>query len=142
MGALVEKVVGQMYPSTPIPPLGPSPHRPLGMTVRVLPRRKNFPTHGPWDRVVCKPVTGLTTMKNGCCFWRLVTQPDQILEWLCGLCRPTGKADGPHGGHKGWTWLYRGPEWALCPVALGLGCPWKPEGGPRSEESQIRVTSP
>src|SRR5258707_9830821 len=50
MGALVEKVVGWMYPSTPIPPLGPSPCRPLGMTVRVLPRKKNFPTHGPWDR--------------------------------------------------------------------------------------------
>src|SRR5258705_13698184 len=50
MGALVEKVVGWMYPSTPIPPLGPSPCRPLGMTARVLPRRKNFPTHGPWDR--------------------------------------------------------------------------------------------
>src|SRR5258705_13997672 len=50
MGALVEKVVGWMYPSTPIPPLGLSPHRPLGMTVRVLPRKKNFPTHGPWDR--------------------------------------------------------------------------------------------
>src|SRR5260221_11847809 len=81
-------------------------------------------------------------MKNGCRFWQLVTQPDQILEWLCGLCRPTGKADGPHGGRKGWTWLYRGPEWGLGPVALGLGCPWKPEGGPRSEERQIRATSP
>src|SRR5258708_34338777 len=43
-------VCRQGYPSTPIPPLGPSPHRPLGMTARVLPRRKNFPTHGPWDR--------------------------------------------------------------------------------------------
>src|SRR5258708_36074722 len=72
----------------------------------------------------------------------MVTQPDQILEWLCGLCRPTGEADGWHGGGKGWTWLYRGPEWALCLVALGRGCPWKREGGPRSEESQIRVTSP
>src|SRR5260221_8404647 len=50
MGALMEKVVGYRYPSTPIPPLGPSPHRPLGMTAGVLPRRKNFPTHGPWDR--------------------------------------------------------------------------------------------
>src|SRR6266436_6602479 len=43
-------VCRQGYPSTPIPPLGPSPHRPLGMTVGVLPRKKNFPTHGPWDR--------------------------------------------------------------------------------------------
>src|SRR5260221_3527962 len=43
-------VCRQGYPSTPIPPLGLSPHRPLGMTARVLPRRKNFPTHGPWDR--------------------------------------------------------------------------------------------
>src|SRR5258708_35822359 len=43
-------VCRQGYPSTPILPLGPSPHRPLGMTTGVLPRRKNFPTHGPWDR--------------------------------------------------------------------------------------------
>jgi len=43
-------VCRQGYPSTPIPPLGPSPCRPLGTTTRVLPRRKNFPTHGPWDR--------------------------------------------------------------------------------------------
>src|SRR5258707_2717090 len=60
-------------------------------------------------------------MKNGCRFWQLVTQPDQILEWLCGLCRPTGKADGPHGGCKGWTWLYRGPEWVLL-SQLAMGC--------------------
>src|SRR5258707_14303602 len=43
-------VCRQGYPSTPIPPLGPSPCRPLGTTTGVLPRRKNFPTHGPWDR--------------------------------------------------------------------------------------------
>src|SRR5260221_14407666 len=122
MGALVE-VVGWMYPSTPIPPLGPSPHRPLGMTVRVLPRKKNFPTHGPWDREVCEPAVGLTAMNRSATL-AMVTQLDQILEWLCGLCRPTGKADGWHGGREGWTWLYRGLEWALCPVALGLGCPW------------------
>src|SRR5258708_3896623 len=38
---------GRLDVSTPIPPLGPSPCRPLGMTVGVLPRKKNFPTHGP-----------------------------------------------------------------------------------------------
>src|SRR5258707_13609726 len=43
-------VCRQGYPSTPIPPLGPSLRRPLGTTARFLPRRKNFPTHGPWDR--------------------------------------------------------------------------------------------
>src|SRR5258707_13835448 len=84
MGALVEKVVGQMYPSTPTPPLGPSPHRPLGTTVRVLPRRKNFPTHGPWGRDVCKPTAGLTMMKRSATL-AMVTQPDKVLGWLCGL---------------------------------------------------------
>src|SRR5258708_17876207 len=43
-------VCRQGYSSTPIPPLGLSPCRPLGTTARFLPRMKNFPTHGPWDR--------------------------------------------------------------------------------------------
>src|SRR5258705_2454060 len=43
-------VCRQGYPSTPIPPLGPSLRRPLGTTARFLPRKKDFPTHGPWDR--------------------------------------------------------------------------------------------
>src|SRR5258708_26421030 len=77
MGALVEKVVGWMYPSTPIPPLGLSPHRPLGMTVRILPRRKKFPTHGPWGRDVCKPAAGLTAMKRSATL-AMVTQPDML----------------------------------------------------------------
>src|SRR5258708_20788818 len=101
MGAVAEKVVGQMYPSTPTPPLGPSPHRPLGMTVRVLPRRKNFPTHGPWDREVCKPAAGLTAMKRSATL-AMVTQPDKVLGWLCGLCRPTEKTDRQYGGHGAW----------------------------------------
>src|SRR5258708_29938745 len=50
----------------------------------------------------------------------MVTQLDLILEWLCGLCRPTGKADGLHGGCKGWTWLYRGPECWRSTVHSGL----------------------
>ncbi len=41
--------------STPIPPLGPSPCRPLGTTVGVLPRKKNFPAHRPWDSEVGVP---------------------------------------------------------------------------------------
>src|SRR6266436_64496 len=91
MGALVEKVVGWMYPSTPIPPLGPSPHRPLGMTIRDLPRRKKFPTHGPWDREVCGPATGFTAVRRDAAL-AMVTQLDKVLGWLSGLSQPTAKA--------------------------------------------------
>src|SRR5258708_3035193 len=39
-------VCRQGYPSTPIPPLGLSPHRPLGMTSRSLAQKEEFPY--PW----------------------------------------------------------------------------------------------
>ena len=48
---------------------------------------------------------------------------DWVLEWLCGLCRPTGKMDGQHGGRKGWTWLYRGPEVGTMPGCTRAGLP-------------------
>src|SRR5260221_10193803 len=100
MGALVEKVVGQMYPSTPIPPLGLSPRRPLGMTVRVLPGRKNFPTHGPWDRVVCEPVTGLTAMKNGCHFGDWRPSQTRSLNGYVGCAGPQGRQMGRMGAAR------------------------------------------
>src|SRR5258708_2506292 len=111
------------YPSTPIPPLGLSPCRPLGTTIGVCPEgRKLLPMgHGMSSLRACYRAY---CNEKWVLLWQMVTQQDQILEWLCGLCRPTGKADGKHGGCKGWTWLYRALEWALCPVALGLGCPW------------------
>src|SRR5258708_3611495 len=87
MGALVEKVVGRCTLVPLSPPLGLSPHRPLGMTAGILPRRKKFPTHGPWGRDVCKPAAGLTMMKRSATL-AMVTQLDKVLGWLCGLCRP------------------------------------------------------
>src|SRR5258708_37965454 len=100
MGAVVEKVVGWMYPSSPTPPLGPSPHRPLGMTVRVMPRRKNYPTHGPWDRVVCEPVTGLTIMKNGCCCGAWWPGWTRYLNGYVGCAGPQGRQMGRMGAAR------------------------------------------
>src|SRR5258708_2225455 len=102
MGALVEKVVGRCTLVPLSPPLGLSPHRPLGMTAGILPRRKKFPTHGPWGRDVCKPAAGLTMMKRSATL-AMVTQLDKVLGWLCGLCRPTEKTDRWYGGHRVWT---------------------------------------
>src|SRR5260221_1463156 len=67
-----------------------------------------------------------------------VTRLDMVLGWLCGLCGPTG---GQYGGRKIWT----------CSTEVwGGGCAWIALGciaidsrrGPRSVESQVRVTSP
>src|SRR5258707_9052402 len=113
MGALVEKVVGQMYPSTPIPPLGPSPHRPLGMTVGVLPRKKNFPTHGPWDRDGSVPGTGSgvgirKTQEKMVCkvcggVWKGAqggTEPRGQVGWCgCACMCKSWKMKGGCGGH-------------------------------------------
>src|SRR6266481_5006366 len=96
------------YPSTPIPPLGPSPHRPLGMTIRDLPRRKKFPTHGPWDREVCGPATGLTAVRRDAAL-AMVTQPDKVLGWLSGLSQPTAKRMAHMGA--GWFGLDSTEVW-------------------------------
>src|SRR5258707_7589630 len=83
-------VCGQGYPSTPIPPLGLSPHRPLGTTSQSLAQKEEFPTHGPWDREVCEPATGLTAVRRGATL-AMVTWPDKVLGWLSGLSQPTAK---------------------------------------------------
>src|SRR5258708_7557155 len=51
------------------PPLRPSPHRPPGVTQK----------EGK-----------IYTMKRYATL-AMVTQPDKVLGWLCGLCRPTEK---------------------------------------------------
>src|SRR5258708_25534587 len=73
----------------------------------------------------------------------LISRLHQVLEWLCGLCRPTGKTDGQHGGHKGWTWLYRGLEVGTMPSCTRAGLPMVARRGSEvKKESRIRVTNP
>src|SRR5258708_7000913 len=73
----------------------------------------------------------------------LISRLHQVLEWLCGLCRPTGKMDGQHGGRKGWTWLYRGREVGTMPSCTRAGLPMVAgRGSEVKKESRIRVTNP
>src|SRR5260221_13518898 len=51
--------------------------------------------------------------------------------------------DGQHGGCKGWTWLYRGPEVGTMPSCTRAGLPMVAgRGSEVKKESRIRVTSP
>src|SRR5258708_6285610 len=51
--------------------------------------------------------------------------------------------DGQHGGHKGWTWLYRGLEVGTMPGCTRAGLPMVARRGSEvKKESRIRVTNP
>src|SRR5260221_10321764 len=51
--------------------------------------------------------------------------------------------DGQHGGCKGWTWLYRGPEVGTMPSCTRAGLPMVAgRGSEVKKESRIRVTNP
>src|SRR5258708_7394347 len=101
MGALVEKVVGWMYPSTPITPLGLSPCRPLGTTVRVLPRRKK--TQEKIAHKVCRGVQKGVQIGHRAqaglvgCLWVHACQTGLIAMGLVGK-----RVGGGYPGHARW----------------------------------------
>src|SRR5260370_27938144 len=62
--------IARCTPGGTAPPLRPSPHRPPGVTQK---EGKIY------------PMKRYATLA-------MVTQPDKVLGWLCGLCRPTEKS--------------------------------------------------
>src|SRR5260370_31929713 len=110
------------------------------MTIRDLPRRKKFPTHGPWDREVCGPATGLTTVRRDATL-AMVTWLDKVLGWLSGLSQPTAK----RMAHMGARWFGLDSTEVWCGRCARLCWGWVAQGsqrGLRSMESQIWVASP
>src|SRR5258708_31213078 len=73
--------IARCTPGGTAPPLRPSPHRPPGVTQK---EGKIY------------PMKRYATLA-------MVTQPDKVLGWLCGLCSPQRKMDRPYGGHRLWT---------------------------------------
>ena len=76
-------------------------------------------------------------MKKGC-LEVMVTQPDMVLGWLCGLCGPMG---GQYGGCKVWTCSTEVQGGHCAQIALGC-IAIDSQRGLRLVESQVRVTSP